>query len=158
MKTWSERVSDWAIRTFGKAEPLTALNRFEEELIEFSEAVIADDSQKAVEEAADMVITLCNWARANGYDLAHQVERKFFVNEHRNWNCHGDGTGNHIKVPGRDEYWKREFDAGHHHHGHTRVRIPYTVDSYQCSCGSTYQLRTVSHGIQMCADCMAGIP
>jgi NTP pyrophosphatase (non-canonical NTP hydrolase) len=158
MPTWSERISDWAIRTFGKATPEVALKRFEEEFEEFYDAVEASDPAKAVEEAADMVITLCNWARSNGFDLSHQVARKLWVNERRNWTCHGDGTGHHVKSPVRDQASKREFDEQYEHAAHIAIRVPYTRDTYQCSCGSTYQLRTVSTGIQMCADCMAGVP
>lgn len=94
MVTWSERISAWALRTFGQGSEKSLLRRFEQELEEFYKA---DTKEKRAEEAADMVITLCNYTRSLGYDLAHVVYMKEFVNNRREWVSHGDGTGQHVK-------------------------------------------------------------
>ncbi len=99
MVTWSERISAWALRTFGQGEQTQLFKRFEQELEELYKA---DTKEKRAEEAADVVITLTNYVHSLGYDLAHVVYMKEFVNARREWVSHGDGTGQHVKNSKRD--------------------------------------------------------
>lgn len=99
MVTWSERISAWALRTFGQGSQQALFKRFEQEL---EELYNADTKEKQAEEAADVVITLCNYVKSIGYDLAHVVYMKEFVNNRREWVSNGDGTGQHVKDSKRD--------------------------------------------------------
>ena len=86
--TWSSAIADWSRATFGIATPERALDRAAEEWLELIE------SPDPVE-AADVVICLCGYARACGFDLAAEVEKKMTINRARAWATKGDGTGYH---------------------------------------------------------------
>lgn len=107
MKTWAARISSWALKTFGQATPARALARFYEELDEFENETRIE---KKVEEAADLVITLSIWAKAEGYDLTRVIYMKEFVNQRRAWFSRGDGDGNHVKNPELDAESRRIFE------------------------------------------------
>lgn len=88
-------INDWADRQFGtNCDYFRAFERAKEEMKEFERAV---DPQEAIEEAADIVITLYRFASVAGYDLHEQIDRKMHINRMRRWIAHGDGTGHHIK-------------------------------------------------------------
>ena len=61
--SWSKPISEWARATFGAATPQRALDRTDDEFCELLEA-------QSAEEAADVVICLCGFAAAEGFDLA----------------------------------------------------------------------------------------
>lgn len=87
--SWSKPISDWSRATFRAATPQRALDRTDDEFCELLEA-------QSAEEAADVVICLCGFAAAKGFDLAAAVEAKMAINRQRKWKLNGDGTAQHI--------------------------------------------------------------
>lgn len=82
-----DTIRQWAHDTFGVAAPERTIDRANEEMVEL---IDAEDPQHIVEEAADVVITLCNLP-----GLAEAIEAKMKVNRARKWLICGDGTGYH---------------------------------------------------------------
>lgn len=101
-----ETIRQWANDTFGTATVDRTIERAREEFDELMEP----DADK-LEEAADVVITLCNLP-----GLAAAVERKMAKNRRRTWNVRGDGTGYHIDPPAPNlselPQWEREGWCG----------------------------------------------
>ena len=99
MKTWSQEISAWQLKTFGQALPIRALDRAEDEWIELSNVLCGDqyNAHEAINEAADVVICLAAFVASLGGDLHEAIQAKMKVNENRQWHSNGDGTGYHIK-------------------------------------------------------------
>lgn len=100
MSSESQRsIADWANKEFGRQQDeikgfISDFRRVLEEMEEFTETV---NAQEAIEEAADVVITLYIFADRLQYDLHDQIDRKMAINRSRKWIAHGDGTGHHVK-------------------------------------------------------------
>lgn len=105
-----QSINDWAVETFGRASPERTFSRAFEEWQELTDefyqysyfdhpihyrSII--DHDKVLEEAADVVITLCNLP-----GLADVIDRKMATNRARRWQRMGDGTGYHIKETPND--------------------------------------------------------
>lgn len=104
--SWSRRIVQWSLRTFGQPTEASKRMRFADELREWA---AQDDPFKKAEEAADMVIVLAGYVhRTTGKELADFVEMKMQINEHRDWTCFGDGTGKRRESPAHEE-WERRF-------------------------------------------------
>lgn len=100
MTTETQRtVSQWAQETFGPASSNARVAaRANEEMAELLKALTGDDnSAKAVEEAADVVICLYRLAERMGGDLLAEVDRKMLINRGRKWAMTQDGHGYHIR-------------------------------------------------------------
>lgn len=155
MRTWSTRIAEWALKTFGQATPARALARFYEEFQEFESET---NPRKKVEEAADLCITLATWAKSVGFDLSFEVLQKDFVNSRRKWVSRGDGTGYHVKDPERDAISRQLFQDQWAQASAISAAQPYKLTRRYClSCGaegSAYN--RISDGT--CERCFAGVP
>lgn len=108
------RVHEWAETVFGSATKVAPLwKRVLDEVQELMDEMdfvttwtvkgVQDNPiamRKIKSECADIVITLLRFAGALGFDLMEEVDKKQSINEGRNWESHGDGTGKHIKDEG----------------------------------------------------------
>jgi chromosome segregation ATPase len=90
-----ETINDWARETFGSVTPLKAFCRARKEWRELEDLMTENMSSKAVEESADVVITLYRMASCFGLDLHEAVDRKMAINRSREWVLNSDGTGQH---------------------------------------------------------------
>ena len=90
-------IGSWTSATFGEgALPASVAARANEEMAEFLRAVVVGETDKALEEAADVWIVLCHYAAVMGQDLQAEVDRKMAVNRARKWEIRADGTGKHV--------------------------------------------------------------
>jgi len=94
MNETPDTIRHWAVDTFGLAKISRILERTGEELVELNDAFVANDADAIIEEAADVVITLCNLP-----GLQAAIDAKMAKNRARKWQVMGDGTGYHIKEP-----------------------------------------------------------
>jgi len=85
MNETQKTVSQWADETFGLASSNTRVAaRANEEMAELLRALTTNDTdQKAVEEAADVVIVLYRLAERMGMDLHSEIDRKMSINRQR---------------------------------------------------------------------------
>jgi NTP pyrophosphatase (non-canonical NTP hydrolase) len=98
-------ISAWATETFGPVGTnVRVAIRANEEMAELLRALSVDDnSPKAAEEIADILIVLYRVAERLGCDLLAEVDRKMAVNRLRKWNRDGSGHGYHVRDKWRDE-------------------------------------------------------
>lgn len=97
-----ESIRQWAHGTFGVASPIRTIERTDEEwqelldecYDEYGEPKSSPDMDRLMNEAADVVITLCNLP-----GLQAAIDAKMAKNRARTWNVMGDGTGYHVKEP-----------------------------------------------------------
>lgn len=96
-------ISRWANATFGEAvSNARVAARANEEMSELLRAITADDeSPKAREEIADIVIVLARLSHRLGGDIWKDVEAKMQVNRRREWKKDGTGHGYHVR-PGSE--------------------------------------------------------
>lgn len=87
-----ETIRQWAVSTFGEATMLRIAQRADEEMWELLVAAHSADDAATLEEAADVVITLCNLP-----GLQAAIDAKMAKNRARKWKVMGDGTGYHVK-------------------------------------------------------------
>lgn len=92
-------ISDWAKATFGPVSSnMRVACRANEEMAELLRALSADDAnQKAVDEAADVVIVLYRLVDRLGADLMEAVNAKMAINRDRTWQQDGTGHGYHVR-------------------------------------------------------------
>jgi NTP pyrophosphatase (non-canonical NTP hydrolase) len=92
-------ISDWAEQVFGPSSSNARVAaRANEEMAELLRALTAaDDSLKAAEKMADIVIVLYRLAQRMGFDLHYEVERKMQINRNREWKIDGSGHGYHVR-------------------------------------------------------------
>ena len=90
-----EALRIWGESIFGPGEPTRLIERAQEEMQELKDAVYEGWTDKAVEEAADVVIIL---TRVPG--LWDAIVQKMNKNFDREWVVRGDGTGYHIAQDG----------------------------------------------------------
>lgn len=90
-------ISDWALETFGEAPSnLSIAVRANEEMAEVLACLSRDDNDThAVEEVADVIITLCRMFERLGIDINAEINRKMTVNRSREWDLDGHGHGYH---------------------------------------------------------------
>lgn len=92
-----ETIRQWAVSTFGPANMVRTVDRAGEEFDELlaeTDRYFAGYPANVLEEAADVVITLCNLP-----GLQAAIDAKMAKNRARKWNVMGDGTGYHVKEP-----------------------------------------------------------
>lgn len=89
-----DSIGEWAHGTFGPVELGRGIERAKEE---FYELEIAPTTEEAIEEAADVIITLAAMVYSQGGYLQDAIDKKMKINRARRWKTHGDGTGYHIK-------------------------------------------------------------
>lgn len=90
-------VGEWAQQTFGTPTPMRAALRANTEMAEMLVAVNTNlPVDKQMEEAADVVIVLAQFARSHGKNLWDAVENKMRTNRARTWKVAADGTGQHV--------------------------------------------------------------
>lgn len=98
--SWSQRIVDWQIRTFGRVPNASvAYARMKEEWLELeAEIQGSQDTGKLIKETCDVVICACGFVAALGADLHTEATEKMRVNElEREWVSNGDGTGQHVR-------------------------------------------------------------
>lgn len=89
-------ICEWAEETFGPCSADTAFFRCAEEFSELENYFELDgrDWGRAIEECADVLITLYRVAECLGEDLHAAVNRKMAINRNRKWKVSG-GVGQH---------------------------------------------------------------
>lgn len=99
----TESIAHWATETFGAAvSNARVAARANEEMSELLRCITADDqSPKAREEIADIVIVLARLSHRLGGDIWKDVEAKMQVNRRREWKKDGTGHGYHVR-PGSE--------------------------------------------------------
>lgn len=93
-------ISAWTEATFGAASSNARVAaRANEEMAELLRALTSDDNhEKAIEEAADVVIILYRLAHRMGVDLHAEIDRKMQINRKREWSVTADGHGYHVRA------------------------------------------------------------
>lgn len=86
-----DTIRQWTHDTFGIATPTRTVFRACEEFDELMEAAGLNNLDEMMNEAADVVITLCNPP-----GLGEAIDRKMAKNRARTWKVMGDGTGYHV--------------------------------------------------------------
>jgi len=95
-------ISLWAEETFGKSPIMRSVSRANEEMAElikhFSCTLNNEESRlKAMQEIADIAITLYVLSQRIGGDLRYHINWKMETNRQRKWVIDGYGCGYHIK-------------------------------------------------------------
>jgi NTP pyrophosphatase (non-canonical NTP hydrolase) len=88
----------FALKTFNEADPLSSMNKLEEEMEEVSEAILHGHENLA-EEYADCMMCLLDSAARLGIqpdDLMIAFAAKLQVNKNRNWVKNADNTYSHL--------------------------------------------------------------
>lgn len=90
-----DTILDWVQTNFGTATLERTIERAVEEMDELTESIsLGCDRETVIEEAADVVIVLCNIP-----GLQDAINAKMAKNRARKWKVMGDGTAYHIKEP-----------------------------------------------------------
>lgn len=90
-----DTIRDWVQANFGIATLDRIVERAVEEMDELTESIsLGCDHLTVIEEAADVVIVLCNLP-----GLQDAINAKMAKNRARKWKVMGDGTAYHIKEP-----------------------------------------------------------
>lgn len=99
MREDQRSISAWAEATFGPVSSNARVAaRANEEMAELLRALtVDDDSPKAGEEMADIVIVLCRLADRMGIDLFDEMDKKMQINRTRIWAKDGSGHGYHLR-------------------------------------------------------------
>ena len=98
-KETQESISNWADETFKKVSSnLSIAIRANEEMSELlKELSLNDNSIKAAEEAADVVIVLFRLFNNLGVNMHDEIDKKMQINRSRDWNIDHTGHGYHKK-------------------------------------------------------------
>lgn len=92
-----QTIARWAETTFGPATNLRVAVRANQEMAELLTALAQDEQHpEALEEIADIYITLCRVAESLG-DLQAVVQDKMSVNRARTWKKDFTGCGQHVE-------------------------------------------------------------
>lgn len=91
-------ISDWADQTFGRVHSdIEIAARANQEMAELlKELAMNDDSNKAVEEIADIVIVLYRLVEYRNRNLGDAIDAKMAINRARTWKLDGAGQGYHV--------------------------------------------------------------
>ena len=97
MSKWNQNtITKWAMKTFGSPNDLrTLVSRTMDECFELERASFEENERALISEAADITIFLMQLAEHMGFDLLEQVDDKMDINDEREWDVKGDGTGQH---------------------------------------------------------------
>lgn len=91
------RVGTWAARTFTKSTNASIVTHLQREVEELAEAATLPGApQHLGEEAADCAMLLLHLCERNRIDLAYHINRKFAVNQRRQWGpVDAEGVSSH---------------------------------------------------------------
>lgn len=91
-------ISDWAQATFGPlGSNMAVAARANQEMAELiKELTLNDNSPKAIEEIADIVIVLYRLVERHNRNLGDAIDAKMAINRARKWRLDGAGQGYHV--------------------------------------------------------------
>ena len=88
-------VGKWAYETFGETTALRSAVRANNEMSELLTKLSIDDTLKASEEIADIIICLFRLSCILGVDIDSAIDAKMCINRSREWELDGYGNGQH---------------------------------------------------------------
>ncbi len=93
-----QSITQWADQTFGRVHSdIEIAARANQEMGELlKELAMNDNSEKAMDEIADIVIVLYRLVEYRGLDLQQLINIKMAVNRQRQWKLDGSGQGYHV--------------------------------------------------------------